>query len=114
MALLTSNSLRAGTTNAVTLAAASAGGDTVAAQPGRKQFLHVKNASAGALTVTVTAQRTSVQVGGETYALANLAIAVAAAAERLIPLTEGYIDAGGLFNITYSGVTSLTVGAVDI
>lgn len=114
MALLTTNSMANGAGLLATYVAAAGGGDTVAVLPGKKQFLHVKNGSGGSITVTVTAQRTSITIGQEVYTRANVAQAIAAGTERYIPLTPEYVDASGLFNVTYSGVTSLTVAAVDM
>lgn len=89
-------------------AACAGGGDTFV--PDKDTFLHVKNASGGALTVTVAVP------GNERYgvATADLAVSVPAAGERMIgPFpSEIFADAAlsGSAGITYSGVTSLTIG----
>lgn len=104
--LATQSVARAGV--APSYAAATAGGDKFT--PDRDTFLHVKNGSGGALTVTIATPRTD-QVGNP---VADNAISVPAAGERMIgPFpAEHYADpADGLAAITYSGVTSLTVGA---
>lgn len=93
-----------------TFAAATAGGDTVT--PDERAFLRVKNASAGAITVTVV-------VPGTTYGQANPDVAVnvpATTGDVLIgPLVPALADpATGLISITYSGVTSLTVAVVKV
>ncbi len=93
-------------------AAAAGGGDTFA--PGSNVFLHVKNASGGALTVTVVTPRTDA-LGNP---IADNAISVpATTGDRMIgPFpAEAYADpTTGLANITYSGVTSLTIGAFQV
>jgi len=88
--------------------AAAAGGDTAA--PDDRTFLHVKNASAGALTVTLV-------VPGTTFAQANpdVAISVPASGDRLIAIPSAATDlATGLVGFTYSGVSSLSVALVRI
>lgn len=107
MALLATQSIvRAGL--APSYAAAAGGGDTFA--PGTHTFLHVKNGSGGSITVTVVTPRTDA-LGN---AIADNAVAVGAGAEAMIgPLPyEHYASPStGVGNITYSGVTSLTIGA---
>lgn len=108
MALLATQSIvRAGL--APSYAAAAGGGDTFT--PGTDTFLHVKNASGGAITVTIVTPRTDAYGN----AIADNAISVpATTGERMIgPFPyEAYADpTTGLANITYSGTTSLTIGA---
>ena len=106
--LATQNVVSAGL--APTYAAASAGGDKVS--PGATTFVHVKNASAGALTVTLV---TAATFNG--YAVADLAVSIPAAGERMIgPLTADVFrnSADGLVDVTYSGVTSLTIASVAV
>ena len=92
-------------------AAANAGGDTFT--PGQGVFLEAKNASGAAITVTiVTPGSTSGQ------AIADVAVSVpATTGERKIGPLPGSLfadPATGVGNITYSGVTSLTVAIVDV
>lgn len=92
-------------------AAASGGGDKLA--PSDRTFLHAKNASGGALTVTVVTPGTS--VGG--LGIADVSVSVPAAGERIIgPFPAQFFadPADGLASITYSGVTSLTVAAIQV
>ncbi len=95
---------------APTYAAAAAGGDTFT--PGQAVMLHVKNASAGALTVTVVTPGTT---SGQ--AIDDIIVSVpATTGDRMIgPLPGSLITntATGVGNITYSGVTSLTVAIID-
>lgn len=97
-------------------AACAAGGDVVTNDDG-KTFLHVKNSSGGSLTVTVTAQSTSVNTGTHgTLTVSNVAIAIPAGQERMIgPFPkQAYNNSSKQLAITYSGVTSLTIAAVYI
>ncbi len=97
-----------------TFAAATGGGDAMACGSG--MFLHIKNVSAGNITVTLNIPT------ARTYE-PNVAITSPAV---VVPLTTGDrmigpIDAQtfadpvtGLCSITYSGVTSLTVAAIQL
>lgn len=106
--LTTQNITTAGTV--LTLAAAAAGGDKVV--PGAGTFIHVKNASGGSITVTLVTPATV----DTSLAVGDRAIAVAAATEQKIAVPDTlYRDpADGLASITYSGVTSLTIGCFRI
>jgi hypothetical protein len=93
------------TAAAVTYTAASGGGDTFLAD--EKTFAHIKNGSGGAITVTFATPGT---VSG--LAIADLAVSVPAGGDRVVgPFPPGLFgSAAGLVDVTYSGVTSLTVG----
>lgn len=90
--------------------AAAGGGDIVA--PGDTTYLHVKNASGGSINVTVD------NVTPSNYGTdADLVVAVPAAGERIIgplPASRFARASDGMVAITYSGVTSLTIGAFFI
>jgi hypothetical protein len=92
-------------------AAAAGGGDRFT--PGARTFLHVKNGSGGSITVTVVTPRTD-QWGN---AIADNAVAIAAGVEKMMgpypPESYGAV-ADGLADITYSGVTTLTIGVFDV
>lgn len=91
-----------------TYTACNGGGD--AAPCNADNFLHVKNGSGGALTVTL-AIPAGVSVFGQ-VGYTNTAVSVPAGSERMIgPLQpQIYQDpTTGLVTITYSGVTSLTI-----
>lgn len=96
-----------GTGLVVTYAAAAAGGDAFV-NDGRTR-LRVKNAGAGSINVTINSQRACNQ-GFDHDEVA----AVAAAEEReLGPFDTGrFNDSTGKVQLTYSGVTSVTVAAV--
>jgi hypothetical protein len=97
-------------------ASAAGGGDTAKNDNG-DVFLHVKNGSGGALTVTVTAQKTSaITPGMGSTTKSNVAVSVGAGSEEMIgpfaPLA--FNNASGNLAITYSGVTSLTIAAIKL
>ena len=97
-------------------AAAVTGGDS-ALNIGGDVILHVKNGGAGTLNVTVTAQRTSKQIGGfGAMSKADIAVSVAAGAERFIgPFpTRAFNDSTGRVRITYDQVLSVTVAALKV
>jgi len=99
-------------TGATMTPVAAAGGGDQFANPRGNAFLYVKNASGGALTVTLTAQTTARPADGPFPAqtLANNAVSVPASGERLIgPIPSAFNDGNGNVQVTYSGVTSLTV-----
>lgn len=110
MALLaTQNVTRAGL--APTYSAAAAGGDEFT--PSKDTILHVKNGSAGALTVTVVTPKAT-EYGAD---IADTAVSIPAAGERVIgpfPYQHYANPADGKADITYSGVTSLTVAVIQV
>lgn len=92
--------------------AAAAGGDEFANDG--KTFFRANNASAGSITVTFATVATQVRIPGfGEIALSNLQVSVPAGAVREIgPFPTGqFNDNGGKVQVTYSGVTSLTVAA---
>lgn len=94
---------------AAVYAAAAAGGDTF--NPDEDTFLHVKNGSAGALTVTVVTPGSA--AGGLT--IADSVTSVPAGGERFIgPFPRGHFGraSDGKADVTYSGVTSLTLAVL--
>lgn len=95
-----------------TYAAAAGGGDQFL--PDADTFLHVKNASGAPITVTIVTQ-TNDALGN---AIADNTVSVpATTGDRMIgPFpAQTYADpADGLADITYSGVTSLTVAVLKL
>jgi hypothetical protein len=97
-----------------TYAAATGGGDAMAVGSG--MFLHCKNASGAPITVTLTVP--AARTFEPNVAITSPAISVpATTGERMI----GPVDAAtfadpttGLCTITYSGVTSFTVAAIQL
>jgi hypothetical protein len=92
------------------LQAASAGGDTYI--PGNQTFLMIKNASGSPITVTIVTTATAFG-----QLVADVFVLVAAGATTLAgPYDPGEVAAppSGLVSITYSGVTSLTIAAVQL
>src|SRR6266542_4097824 len=97
-----------------TYGAAAGGGDLCS--PGPQNFLHVKNGSGGALTVTcaVPAGSGAAPTG---LAYGNLAVSVPGGGERMIgPLPYPYFGdpTDGMVHITYSGVASLTIAVLNL
>lgn len=95
---------------AVTMAAASGGGDKVDA--GQHTALLVTNGSGGSINVTVAVP------GNTKYGVAepDLVVAVAAGATKLIgPLpVDLEDDTDRLIHVSYSAATSVTVAAIEI
>lgn len=104
MATLTVQSIVAAGLNP-SYAAAAGGGDEFANDG--SSFLHVVNGGGGAINVTLATTQT---VDG--LAVADQVVNVPAGEDRMIgPLRRGlFNDAGGLVQVTYDGVTSVTVG----
>lgn len=94
-----------------TYAAAAAGGDKFT--PTKDTFLHVKNGSGGALTVTIVTP----QEAFPGAATADIAVSVPGTSERMVgPFPAQFFrdPADGLASITYSGVTTLTIAALQL
>jgi len=90
-----------------TFNAAAGGGDEF--ENSGSEFIHVKNGHSGAQTVTIATPAT---VDG--LAVADRAVAVPAGEERVIgPFPRStYNDAAGKVQLTYSGVTLLTLAVM--
>jgi hypothetical protein len=92
------------------LAAAAGGGDTFT--PGSNLFLYVNNGGGAPITVTVTTPGT---VRGQ--AISDLSVSVTNAQARFIRISPADFFADpttGLGNITYSAVTTVTVGVFQV
>lgn len=107
MATLTTQTItRAGVDPA--LSAAAGGGDSFT--PGDDVFLHVANGGGGSITVTIAGQGTIVP----NMDVPDVVVSVTNGQDRMIgpfPFTLFADPSDGLADITYSGVTSVTVGA---
>lgn len=119
MAVLTIQTINEDGINNVSFTAVASGGDTVANDG--KTFLFFKNASGGAITVTITAQVTSVD--SETFGeltKSNATVSVPAledsvSGEAFIGgFSMGAFNTDGQISITYSASTNLTVAALRI
>lgn len=85
---------------------AAGGGDKVVPGPG--SFIHVKNGSGVSVTVTLA---TPELIDGD-LAVADRAVAVGAGAEAFISVPARYAaPSDGLAAITYSAVTTVTIGS---
>lgn len=94
---------------AIAFVAASGGGDTATWY--NDLCLHVKNADASDKTVTIDCPGTC-SFGLAANAAHDLAVTVAAGTEKIIFLgDEKFKQSNGTVSITYSAVTSVTVGA---
>lgn len=98
----------------LTKQAAAAGGDHVLRRGADKVLLVIDNASAGAITVTVDDPNTGTPEGATAFN-PDVAVSVAAGTEVAVLLDAGrFADADDRIDLTYSGVTSLTVAAVRL
>lgn len=105
MATLTVSQLSPSGVVEAALVAAAGGGDQFTNNG--KTYFKVTNGSGAPITVTIVAQQTCDQ--GSVHSIAN---AVAAGATEIMgPFSSRYTDANGFCQVTYSGVTTLTVGA---
>lgn len=95
------------------LVVANAGGDKV--RPGPGVFLLVKNADASSKTVTINDPNSAAPAGAKQFD-ADVQLIVAAGKEGIIgPLSTRFADpSDGLVWLTYSAVTSVTVGAFSV
>jgi hypothetical protein len=92
------------------LAAAAGGGDTFT--PAQNLFLYVNNGGGSSITVTVVTPQTS-----RGQAISDLSVSVVNATVRFIRISPADFFADpttGLGTITYSGVTSVTVGVFQV
>lgn len=98
-------------------AAASAGGDFFKPRSsgGVVVLMHIKNGGAAAITVTID-DPTSVSPVGAAAWNPDMQVAVPAGAERIFPVTppDRFTDAAGNVNVTYSAVTTVTVGVFRV
>jgi hypothetical protein len=85
--------------------AASAGGDTLTNTG--KEWIEVDNASGGALTVTISAT-----IDGTLVALQAVSVPATTGHRKIGPFPPHLY--GTAVAITYSGVTSLTIGAYSL
>jgi len=94
-----------------TYAAAAGGGDNFR-NDGVKTFIHIKNGSGGAITVTFDDVRSATPEGANSFD-PDVDVSLGAGEDWMIgpfPIDRFGPDVG----ITYSGVTSLTVAAVRV
>lgn len=106
--------VQAGTTPAYS--AASAGGDTFQNTADETCFIHVKCGATGA-TVTINPFITSVKLSGAgNVTIAPISVIITASSERMIgPFPQyAFTDTGGNVNVTYSQVTTVTIGAFRV
>lgn len=114
MAALTIQSISA-TGVGPTYAAAAGGGDTFAPTDMTKHFLHVKNGGGGSINVVID-DPTSATPTGATAFNPDTTTAVPNGGERMIAVDPSRFrdNATGNVSITYSGVTSVTIGVFKV
>jgi hypothetical protein len=110
MALTPTTLTNAGIAETATMAAASSCGDKFKALSNR-DYVRVTNAAAATRTVTIPNQQ-----GGSDIVVTLDTLANAPANDKMIafPAIDEFIDEDGYVNITYSAVTSVTVGVFRI
>jgi hypothetical protein len=96
-----------------TLSAANGGGDAMAVGSG--MFLRAKNASGGNITVTIAIPAGASGYPNVAYTSTAVVVPLTTGDMLIGPISSLYADpTTGLATITYSGVTSLTVGAFNL
>jgi hypothetical protein len=108
-AISTQNPTAAGA--AITYGACAGGGDSFI-NTGRER-VHIKNASGGSITVTFSSGSNKCSFGVSNVAHDRVA-AIPAGSDKWFDVfpVEQFNDASGNCNITYSGVTSLTIAVL--
>lgn len=106
MAVLTVQHTTGATGLVPTFGAAAGGGDSFVNTSGA--ILKVKNGGGGSINVTITCQA-ACNLGGTTVHNLVVAVAPSATPTEIGPFGFNYNDANGSVQITYSGVTSVTV-----
>ena len=99
----------------LTYESAASGGDTIVGNNAGYRILAVNNGGGSAITVTIANQK--VPDGGKATTVLDMVVSVPAGEIRLIKIggaTSRFVDSSGNINITYSGVTSVTVRALEI
>lgn len=101
----------------VTYAAASVGGDAFADAGDERTYLRIKNGGGSAITASVApVTPTSIKAPGVTpgpVSLPSYSVSVSASGEMTLgPFPSAYRDVNGNVNVSYSGVTSVTVAAI--
>jgi hypothetical protein len=97
--------------------AAAGGGDQVA-NPRGNTILRVNNGGGGSINVTIAAGANPLRPADGTFPAQTLAaqvVAVGAGVAKLIgPIPPAYNDGNGNIQITYSGVSSVTVEPIQV
>lgn len=116
MAALTVQTILQSGLEPAALAAAAGGGDTFADDGSQRTFFDVNNGSGGDITVTFNYQLAAQNLPGYgSIAPSDRAVVVTAGERRIIgPFGRGFISAAGVVEVSYSGVTTLTVGAFSL
>ena len=97
-------------------AVSAAGGGDQAANPNGRLFLLVTNGGVGSINVTLAAVKTGRPGDGmfPPMTLGNQVVAVTNGQSRIIgPIPPAFNDTSNNVQITYSGVTSVTIAAFE-
>ncbi len=97
-----------------TYAAAASGGDSFVNT--ERTFVQIKNGSGGAITVTVAPAETEFFKDGHgAIPVDTISLTVpATTGDKMLPMPHASYAAGGKTSMTYSGVTTLTVGVFKL
>lgn len=96
--------------------AAAGGGDAIVAPRGNV-VVQVTNGGGGSINVTIAKQQATRPADATFPAMtvSDFVVAVAAGASKYIgPIPPSHVDAAGKVQVTYSGVTSVTINAIDL
>ena len=96
---------------------ATTGGDKVAASLNERTYVHVKNAAASPVTLTIALQSGALyQDGVGMVTPSDLSISIpATTGEKIIgPIPQAYIGSDGNFNLAWSSATSVTFAAITL
>ena len=114
MATLTTQTINRSGLTGPTFAAATGGGDAMACGPG--MHIEARNASGAPITVTMVVPTSRVYESGVAITSPTFSVPATNGVVRWGPVDAGTFQdpTTGLCSITYSGVTSLTVGAFNL
>jgi hypothetical protein len=90
--------------------------DTIQTSGDDRVFLHVKNGGGSSINVTITADRSAVNVKNVgNLSISNIVKAVAAGAEAIIgPFSAAYVASDNKVTVGYSATTSVTAAALKL
>jgi hypothetical protein len=116
MAVLTPKIIAGTGLASVAYATATSTGDSFPSTSDQRTFQHVKLGGGSPVTVTIAAQTASEKIRGlGSIAVPALSGSVAASGDSFFgPFPADYIGANGQVQVSYSGVTSVTVQAYTL
>ena len=96
---------------------ASTGGDKVAVSRNERTYIHVKNAAASPITLTIALQSGAVQlddVGLVTPSDISVSVPATTGEKIIGPIPNAYIGSDGNANLAWSSNTSVTFAAITV